>query len=1049
MIGSGTGATALVERCAFFNNSVLNTSMGGGGMVVDGSTGAVAMSVVVRDSVFSDNWVTSSEIPHSSAGGGLLVVLADALVENTTFLRNRVDGVGGGMAALTDDSAPGQQITVRNSTFSANYASSEGGGLFSSNLTLQNSTFSGNGADNMMNSPTGVGGSIAYVTTLNYSNNIIANSQGGKDCAESFMWSGGATIVTNINNLVEDGTGSDGGVNFLTGDPRLTQLADNGGAVTAAGYALQTHALELDSPARDTGDPATCLPADQRRLARPQGSACDRGAHEVGALHLQATVTPASAAPYQGLVTYTLVLTNTGASLAASAWLSDTLPPGVTFEQWIVSPTHTTLVNDVINWGDDLPAGATRTWRFTARNTGALDQPGDYGDTLVNFAQAGSDAGYRAAEEAVLTVECGDPPMVQTRNMDGLCSLRQIIADAPADAIITFRTELDGQTIAFDYTPDPYFYWRTPAPPENLLEITKNLTIDASSLSAPMILDGNHWGRILHVSNNAQVTLNHLTLTHGEHRVVGYYPHPSYPDPPHGGALKVDAGAVVTLTQMNVISNTLYNYYLTSDAYGNPIEEFIRGSGGGVYNAGVLIVQDSVIAKNHTDHGGGIRNVWTGSLVVSNTIFSDNQADYLWGGGVWNNGVINVSDSTFSNNQSWDYGGGLAMSTEDSWPPPTGIVRNSTFMGNRGVVGGGITVFTGQLLVENSTFLSNTAVDGYGTGGSGGGIYSNGALTVTNSTFISNTTPGQGGGIESTSSGRRVLVNNTFSGNRAVNGGGIYNNGTLHAWNNIIAHSPTGGDCVGTFATNVNNLVEDGSCGAAFSGDPLLGEIAYTGLGSTAVLPLLPTSPAIDAGDNATCLAADQRGELRADLGCDIGAYELKYADSDTVIRPVTTTLTTFGPALAGILRDAGFTNPGAITVTRSTAWNPQGPESIGAWWEITPAVTSGFSLTLQLCYTPAELGALTEGNLRFWRYHENAWTQIGGAPALSTVNGYRCAALSGVDQLSIWTLATSEPTAVSISYFSAIQQPGLVGLWGAGVVLGMVAIIIWRRRKQ
>ncbi|MBU1751520.1 MAG: DUF11 domain-containing protein, partial [Chloroflexi bacterium] len=429
VIGSGTGATALVERCAFFNNSVLNTSMGGGGMVVDGSTGAVAMSVVVRDSVFSDNWVTSSEIPHSSAGGGLLVVLADALVENTTFLRNRVDGVGGGMAALTDDSAPGQQITVRNSTFSANYASSEGGGLFSSNLTLQNSTFSGNGADNMMNSPTGVGGSIAYVTTLNYSNNIIANSQGGKDCAESFMWSGGATIVTNINNLVEDGTGSDGGVNFLTGDPRLTQLADNGGAVTAAGYALQTHALELDSPARDTGDPATCLPADQRRLARPQGSACDRGAHEVGALHLQATVTPASAAPYQGLVTYTLVLTNTGASLAASAWLSDTLPPGVTFEQWIVSPTHTTLVNDVINWGDDLPAGATRTWRFTARNTGALDQPGDYGDTLVNFAQAGSDAGYRAAEEAVLTVECGDPPMVQTRNMDGLCSLRQIIAD--------------------------------------------------------------------------------------------------------------------------------------------------------------------------------------------------------------------------------------------------------------------------------------------------------------------------------------------------------------------------------------------------------------------------------------------------------------------------------------------------------------------------------------------------------------------------------------------------------------------------------------------
>lgn len=56
--------------------------------------------------------------------------------------------------------------------------------------------------------------------------------------------------------------------------------------------------------------------------------------------------------------------------------------------------------------------------------------------------------------------------------------------------------------------------------------------------------------------------------------------------------------------------------------------------------------------------------------------------------------------------------------------------------------------------------------------------------------------------------------------------------------------------------------------------DPSLGAIQYYGW-ATPVFPLLPGSPAIESGDDASCPATDQRGILRPQLAhCDMGAYE-------------------------------------------------------------------------------------------------------------------------------------------------------------------------------
>ncbi len=65
-----------------------------------------------------------------------------------------------------------------------------------------------------------------------------------------------------------------------------------------------------------------------------------------------------------------------------------------------------------------------------------------------------------------------------------------------------------------------------------------------------------------------------------------------------------------------------------------------------------------------------------------------------------------------------------------------------------------------------------------------------------------------------------------------------------------------------------------------------------------------------------------------------------------------------------GILRDPGQTDPGVITVTKSTDWTITPTNGILAKWGITPTVTSGLSLTLQLCYGATELNGQPEGDL-------------------------------------------------------------------------------------
>jgi hypothetical protein len=230
-------------------------------------------------------------------------------------------------------------------------------------------------------------------------------------------------------------------------------------------------------------------------------------------------------------------------------------------------------------------------------------------------------------------------------------------------------------------------------------------------------------------------------------------------------------------------------------------------------------------------------------------------------------------------------------------------VKNSTISGNHAVSGrasgGGGIYNSGKASINNSTISGNSAsAFGYGGEAQGGGIDNDfGTLTINNSTVTGNNASsyysyGSGGGIAGSFT---VTINNsTVSGNGASShygkayGGGISASATLQ--NTIVANSPSGGNCYGTVSSNGYNLSSDGTCDFDNTGDlnntdPKLGTLGNYG-GPTQTVPLLPGSPAIDAGNPSGCtdsqghlLKTDQRGKPRPDkedhgIGCDMGAYE-------------------------------------------------------------------------------------------------------------------------------------------------------------------------------
>lgn len=272
------------------NNSAVSGFGGGGiyneGFFVGGST------LMVSDSTISDNTIGSN-------GGGILNGGATTIINSTISDNTAIAGFGGGIANLHAGGNFTARLTAINSTISGNSRGTQGGGIVALALTmvhLNNVTVTNNTAGTSA-AASRSGGGINYSDPsqeFTLQNTLIAGNRdvGLVPAPDCFAEAGNGTPVTSRGyNLIQDTTHctilGDTTGNLTGVDPQLGLLLDNGGLT-------KTHALAVDSPALDAGNPAgpggggtACAALDQRGFNRLQDGdndgigRCDVGAFEL------------------------------------------------------------------------------------------------------------------------------------------------------------------------------------------------------------------------------------------------------------------------------------------------------------------------------------------------------------------------------------------------------------------------------------------------------------------------------------------------------------------------------------------------------------------------------------------------------------------------------------------------------------------------------------------------------------------------------------------------------------------------------------------------
>jgi uncharacterized repeat protein (TIGR01451 family) len=126
-------------------------------------------------------------------------------------------------------------------------------------------------------------------------------------------------------------------------------------------------------------------------------------------LQLSKSVSPNNGVAYHGEVTYTISITNSGAADAATTFITDALPSGVTFARWINQATATETAN-VIAWNGAVSSAQSIALTFVVTHTGS------YGDVITNVAQFAHSSGAGSAS-ATFSVVPATPHLVFSKNV--------------------------------------------------------------------------------------------------------------------------------------------------------------------------------------------------------------------------------------------------------------------------------------------------------------------------------------------------------------------------------------------------------------------------------------------------------------------------------------------------------------------------------------------------------------------------------------------------------------------------------------------------------
>jgi len=265
------------------------------------------------------------------------------------------------------------------------------------------------------------------------------------------------------------------------------------------------------------------------------------------------------------------------------------------------------------------------------------------------------------------------------------------------------------------------------------------------------IIDGRGLDRAFDIFPGASVTVEGVSITNG--RVTG-----------DGGGVR-NAGRLV----------------LRSSTISDGVADGPGARGGGIFNAGELTVVASTLMRNQVPMsvmgGGGMYNTGPLLTIVDSTV-SDNFAQN--GGGLYSyySAQTNISGSSILRNTAGEMGGGIfnLAGNENSILTVTNVTLSGNTAGTRG---GAIHNDNSELIVRDSALLDNTA-------GTWGGAVSNHGTLVIRETTLSNNQADLGGAVSNIWSNNSVVETSDFSHNSARYGGAVWN------WSNDAAPWETG-----------------------------------------------------------------------------------------------------------------------------------------------------------------------------------------------------------------------------------------------------------------
>ena len=470
---------------------------------------------------------------------------------------------------------------------------------------------------------------------------------------------------------------------------------------------------------------------------------------------------------------------------------------------------------------------------------------------------------------------------VTTDADSGVGSLRDAVINSCDNGTIDFDVALDGALIVSS----------------TAFEITQTLTIRSD---VPVVISPTLTDRLFLITTTGNLTLEGLMLEGVDFNDLD-------------GGLIHNAGHL-TLNRVSLSKSSGFD-------------------GAALFNSGTLSMTNSTVAENiSTGSGGALYNGPSGRVTIASSTFYTNATGAAGGGTIFNQGNLTLTDVTIQGAQA-DQAGFAAGIYNDTgaifdlsnsqielgnnngiYNLGTGSIYRTELSNNSAITGGAIyNGSSGQLTVLESAITNNRAGD------KGAGIFNSGAITVTRSLISSNeATSGSGSGMYTEGATARV-INSTITGNSSIpTGAGIYADGPLNINNstlfgnfsksgatelgintgavvivkNSIIANPDNEldtvDCEGVISTYTHLIISDVALGACEVGDgvngsrigvdPQLKGLAYNG-GFTQNLEPDEESPAIDAGDNGSCEAGDQRGASRpGGTTCDIGAVETGLA---------------------------------------------------------------------------------------------------------------------------------------------------------------------------